>query len=235
MARTLATKRPLGGALFMDRPQAIDAVFLTTAGTAVTVAKKDGAKYAIFKGTGNFYVNYFRKGESNTDVVTNGAFAADTNWTKGTGWTIAAGVATSDASQAGNSDLEQSVATQGEFTLREGQAYLVTFTLSGFAAGTVTPVIGGTAGTARGSDATHAEIIIAGSTQVIALRADLDFAGNVDNFSVVPVAMIPTANQILGESAELNPEGRWVEDVEYFSIVGATNSTVVTIGYHNSP
>ena len=42
------------------------------------------------------------------DRVTNGAFAADTDWTKGDGWSIAAGVANCDGSQTGGSNLYQS-------------------------------------------------------------------------------------------------------------------------------
>ncbi len=44
------------------------------------------------------------------ELVTNGAFAADTNWTKDFGWTIAAGVATFDGATAGaGQSLSQSV------------------------------------------------------------------------------------------------------------------------------
>lgn len=109
--------------------------------------------------------------------VTNGAFASDTGWTKGTGWTIAAGVAT--ATGAISTALSQTAA----ITLIAGYTYTITFTVSGFAAGTVTPSIGGTAGTARGSDATFTETIVAGSTQILAFTG-AGFTGNIDNVSV---------------------------------------------------
>lgn len=114
------------------------------------------------------------------ELVTNGTFASDTSWTKGTGWTIAAGVASSDASQAGNSDLEQN---QAGGLLQNGVAYQVTYTIT-LSAGTITPMIGGTAGTTRNSSGTFQETIYAGATQVIAMRADADFNGTVDNFQV---------------------------------------------------
>jgi len=45
-------------------------------------------------------------------LVTNGAFDADTNWTKGTGWTISGGVATHTGTTAGN--LQQVVFEAGK-------------------------------------------------------------------------------------------------------------------------
>lgn len=140
-----------------------------------------------------------------TDLVTNGAFAADTDWTKGTGWTIAAGVATSDASQAGQSLIEQDSA--GANALIEGKAYRVTFTVTAYSAGNVRPKLGGTAGTNRASAATFVENIVAGSDGVIALDADADFDGSVDNLIVEPIAHVPAADQTTGYASELLPPG----------------------------
>lgn len=50
---------------------------------------------------------HIRFGTIGSDFVMNGAFAADKHWTKGTGWTIGSGVASSDASQGADSDLTQ--------------------------------------------------------------------------------------------------------------------------------
>lgn len=147
------------------------------------------AKYVVFgKGqatTDNFYARAFTTTEGTDRVtngtfaeyVTNGAFSSDASWTKGTGWTIAAGVAT--ATGAISTALSQTSA----ITLIEGMTYTITFTVSGFAAGTVTASIGGTAGTARGSDATFVETIVAGSTQLLAFTG-AGFTGNIDNVSV---------------------------------------------------
>ena len=55
---------------------------------------------------------------SATELVTNGSFAVDANWTKGTGWTIGAGVASAASGTA--SDLEQSI------TLNPGAYFLLT-------------------------------------------------------------------------------------------------------------
>ena len=111
------------------------------------------------------------------EYVTNGAFASDTGWTKGTGWTIAAGVAT--ATGAISTVLSQTSA----ITLIAGYIYTVTYTVTGFTAGTVTVSVGGTAGTARGSAATFTETIVAGSTQLLAFTG-AGFTGSIDNVTV---------------------------------------------------
>lgn len=109
------------------------------------------------------------------EYVTNGTFASDTGWTKGTGWTISAGVA--NASTA-SSDLSQTSA----ITLIQGYTYTITYTVTR-SAGTITPSIGGTAGTARSSSATFTETIIAGATQILAFTG-VGFTGTLDNVTV---------------------------------------------------
>ena len=189
--------------------------FVLAADVAENFTVPAGAQYAIIAATENVWARYITDDESEA-LVTNGTFAADTSWTKGTGWTIAAGVATSDASQTGNSDLEQT-----NTDVVEGKAYLVTFTVSAYTAGNVRPVIGGTTGTNRASAATFSETIIAGSTDVIALRADLDFNGSVDNFTVAPIATVPAADVSTGAGQELNPTVRFVSKVDKISLIAS--------------
>lgn len=146
------------------------------------------AKYVTF-GTGkattdNFYAQVFTTDDGTdrttngtfAEYVTNGTFAADTDWTKGTGWTIAAGVAT--ATGAISTALSQASA----ITLIAGFTYTITYTVTR-SAGSVTPSIGGTAGTARSSSATFVETIVAGTTQLIAFTGS-GFTGTIDNVSV---------------------------------------------------
>jgi hypothetical protein len=109
------------------------------------------------------------------EYVTNGAFATDTGWTKGEGWAIGAGVATATTA---SSDLSQTSA----ITLIAGYTYTITYTVTR-SAGTVTPSIGGTAGTARSTSATFTETIVAGATQILAFTG-AGFSGTVDNVSV---------------------------------------------------
>jgi len=173
------------------------------AGTAEehTIPQDASGRYAqrmTFSADTDFAVQYITEAED--EVVTNGTFASDTSWTKGTGWTIGSGVATSDASQAADSDLEQTFSGG----LIEGMSYSVSFTVTAYTAGNVTAVIGGTEGTDRASAATFTQTIIAGSTDVIALRADANFAGSVDNFTVTPIAVAAADNQT-GGAPDYNP------------------------------
>ena len=111
------------------------------------------------------------------NTVANGGFDSDTIWTKGAGWTITAGVG---RAAAASSDLEQ------EGILVEGISYEVIFTVLNFSAGTVTPSVGGTAGTARNSNAVFTETIVAGSTQQIAFTG-AGFTGDIDLVSVIQI------------------------------------------------
>lgn len=106
----------------------------------------------------------------------NGNFATDSDWTKGTGWSIGSGVAT--AAGAISTDLEQDAG----IVLIEGESYTITMTIT-HSAGSITPEIGGTTGTARSSSGTYTETIIAGSTQKITFGTS-GFTGTVDDVSV---------------------------------------------------
>jgi hypothetical protein len=117
------------------------------------------------------------------DLVTNGTFGSDTGWTKGTGWTITGGKASSDASQTDVSDIYQTPASPA---LLAGVSYIVIFTTTR-SAGTVRAVLGGTLGTARSTANTFTETLIAGSDGKIAFRASEDFVGTVDSATVTPV------------------------------------------------
>ena len=109
---------------------------------------------------------------SNTD------FATDTIWTKGAGWTIAAGVAT--ATGAISTAISQTATTP----IVQGQSYTVEFTVTA-SAGTLTPSVGGNAGTTRGAG-TWRETIIAGSTQTLAFTG-VAFTGTLDAATIKDV------------------------------------------------
>lgn len=119
------------------------------------------------------------------DKVTNGDFAADTDWTKGTGWSIAAGVASCDGSQSGASSLLQESWNQQNGGIELGATYEVTFTISNYSAGVVYSLTGsGASATARSANGTYTEVMeCAGNTRIY-LLADASFAGDIDNVSV---------------------------------------------------
>jgi len=217
--------------------------FLTNASEPYFFAVPAGAKKVFLAGTGDFYFKaypLFDFGVLATGLVLDGGFPSDTNWTLGDGASVAAGVATWDASQAADSDIEQDVgdfSTVDEYKLIEGRTYYATFTVSSFTAGLVTPVIGSTEGTDRGSAATFSEIIVAGNTQDIALRADASGDLSVDNFIVRPCAAVPTetlaaATDADGEGSVLNPTVRYLDDGVFISLVAPNANTIVSMAYY---
>ena len=114
-----------------------------------------------------------------SEVVTNGDFATDSNWTKGTGWTISGGKA--NASSA-TSDLIQSIS----FTL--GKTYRLTYTISNYSAGSVRTFIGAyVAGITRNSNGTFTDLLTptnASSNSLLYIVGLSGFVGSIDNVSV---------------------------------------------------
>lgn len=195
----LSRKRPpFPRSLFSvsDRGFAFDLMNVTTlaqsnAGTTAVTAYGDPIGYA--RDLGPFGANATQATAANkplyrgsprtlgTDVVSNGRFASDTVWTKGVGWTIAAGVATKTAGTA--SILSQAVTlTPGYYQLH------VMFTRT---AGTIVPrFTGGTTitGISRATATSSLEVFLAvtGNT-TLEFSADASFAGTVSNVTLCPV------------------------------------------------
>lgn len=105
------------------------------------------------------------------DLVVNGAFSADTDWTKGAGWTISAGTANASAASA---NLTATVAP-----LANGVWYQTVYTLSAFAAGTVRIRVGGTNMPTHAANATYTETNRAGGTSLVFVG--VAFTGSLDN------------------------------------------------------
>jgi len=108
------------------------------------------------------------------ELVTNGDFATDTAWTKGLGWAISAGLASATLA---TSDLSQaSILTVGSW-------YAVTYTVSGYVTGTLTPKAGsGTSGTAVSANGTYTAVLRAATTTSL-IFTGAAFTGSIDNVS----------------------------------------------------
>ena len=201
--------------------------------TIVVPVNTPPASRVIFASTADFFIQSFE--DAAADVVENGAFTTDTGWVKGVGWTIAATVATSDGTQAGNSDLEQTPST---IALIPGQAYLVTGEVTAYTAGNVKPVVGGTEGTNVGSATTFSEVIVAGSDGKILLRADLNFVGSVDNLTATPVASVPVDNttgaapELVKANCDETSRSFICTNSTEFSIVASGAATVTASFFH---
>lgn len=121
-------------------------------------------------------------------VLANGDFASGASWTAGTGWSIAAGVATKTAGTA--SVLSQAV------TLTIPGTYRLIYTMTR-SAGTLTPrITGGTTvnATARSASGTYTEYVttVTGNT-TFEFSADASFAGTVDD---VTLQLVPGVHAI---------------------------------------
>jgi hypothetical protein len=113
--------------------------------------------------------------------VVNGTFDADSNWTKGTGWTIAGGVAS--ANIAAGVNLDQSLTTT------TNKSYVVTFTITSYTSGGIRARLTGAAnisGAVRSAVGTYTEIFHATATNSVFRMVDGGggFVGSIDNISV---------------------------------------------------
>ena len=112
-----------------------------------------------------------------TNLITNGTFAADTNWTKQTGWTIAAGVADCDGTQSDTTLLFQ------DASLSPGCVYSVTFTISSYSTGSLYARCGADGyGTKREANGCYIERIpdIGSQYSRVFFEASSDFIGKID-------------------------------------------------------
>lgn len=118
-----------------------------------------------------------------TTLVTNGGFATDTAWTKGTGWTIGSSVASGAAGT--QSDLSQNLS--GAIP---GQRYALTVTVTRSAGSLQVRVDGQDVGDPIAAAGTYRrEFLAAGATPALAFRKDAAFAGTVDTVSVLPTRL----------------------------------------------
>ena len=122
------------------------------------------------------------------ELVVNGGFDSDSDWTKGTGWSIADGVASSDGSQSSSSAL------QAVDILTIGTTYEITFTVVSRSAGSITARLGTNGvGTTRTATGTYRELITCAGTDDVRMTASNDFVGSIDNVSVREMPVIKWA------------------------------------------
>ena len=113
------------------------------------------------------------------ELVTDGDFPDGTNWSLGTGWSVAGGVASCDGSQTANSYLIQTD------VVVENRTFKTTYTVSNWSAGIIIILCGNTtSGTVRNADGTYSETLVATGVNSIYFRANADFIGDIDNVSV---------------------------------------------------
>jgi hypothetical protein len=111
-------------------------------------------------------------------------FLTDTNWTKGTNWTISGGKANAAAAPSGGTgNLTQNI------SLVADTSYSIRFTISDYSAGTIRILCGNvTPGTSRSSNGTFTQTLVrnAAGDGVLYFQVTAEFTGKIDNVSVVP-------------------------------------------------
>jgi hypothetical protein len=121
-------------------------------------------------------------GSPYANVVQNGTFDTDTNWTKGTGWTIANGLASCDGTQSSQSNLYQAGIVPINIT------YKATFTMTVSAGSMVVAIGGSNAQPTKTESGTYTFISKATSGDSnFYFSASSDFVGSIDNVTVEEV------------------------------------------------
>jgi len=210
---------------------------LTNASTRVQVVSMTADGQSVFlpnaknltTGGPRFYIRNaglktFALRSSNENQLANGGFDNNSAWTLGTGWEISGGVATKTPGSA--TDIEQTLSTDG------GVAYLITYTITSISGGTVQAVLKGggpdVLGTPRNAPGTYTETLISTANTTVAIRADANFNGSIDNISLTVRYPPLLAGMPQGAVAECVLEnnstiqGRW-------HVIGRNTSVVVPI------
>ena len=111
------------------------------------------------------------------NIVNNGDFATDSDWTKGSGWSISGGKAVGSATGA---SLYQ--ADGANYT--SGKLYKVTFEVSDYVSGSVRPEVTNVAGSYVSSNGVFIQYITATSSSIGAELKGSTFTGSIDNVTV---------------------------------------------------
>lgn len=119
---------------------------------------------------------------SSEELVTNGGFDTDTDWTPSNNdWTITGGKAVCANAPGASQNINQTGNGQVQY-----QEYETTYTISDYVSGTVYISLGGSLGTARTANGTYTEVITAAATDYVRILTSTGagFTGSVDNVSV---------------------------------------------------
>ncbi len=165
--------------LLLDaKPHLIGVLYLTGTQNGLSFTQANIKSYSPCnegsKGDGTIYNILIPLGG---DIITNGTFDTDSDWTKQTGWTISGSEAHCDGTQTGNTNMRQ-------ITLEDGKTYVCSYDVIAISAGTVRFILGG-----ANNDITHdsighyRETFTAGGT-ILDIRGNVDFVGTVDNVVV---------------------------------------------------
>lgn len=117
-----------------------------------------------------------------TELVTNGAFSADSNWIKGVGWSIGSGVASCNGLQVVATNLYQDIG------MAAGKMFLTALTVSGLSAGAAYVGIGGSnLQSAMSANGAYQFMNVRGTNSTLYIQGNASFVGSVDDVSAKEV------------------------------------------------
>jgi len=116
-----------------------------------------------------------------SDIITNGGFSADSDWTKGTDWTISNGAARHGSDVTGI--LTQNLTLDVDVS----EKYKVEYTISAVTAagGGVNIFLGGEAGTTRTAPGTYTERIIPRFSSAVTIQGGASTDVSIDNVIII--------------------------------------------------
>ena len=121
-------------------------------------------------------------GALGSETIINGTFDTDSDWIKGSGFSISGGVASCDGTQTAATNLHNSAGNG----LVDGKTYRVEYTITSYSAGSVRVKAGNTGyGVYRSAAGTYVEHLVAGVSTfpTVQFNADSSFVGSIDNVS----------------------------------------------------
>ena len=163
-----------------------------------------------------------------SELVTNGDFATDSDWTKGTGWSISSG--TANANSASSSYFYQNINELGV-----GKTYKVTYTITSYTSGSVVAGIGdllGNRGVTRNAIGTYTDTITFvnnTANSYFGFFATSSFIGSIDNVSVVEDLSGDFTFSRSSAATRVNAQGL-VENVQIISSELVSNGNFSQIG-----
>lgn len=182
--------------------EVIDADFDFTRGSSATRVNELGLVQDVQLLSGELVQNGDFK-QIGSELVTNGGFDTDSDWLKGTGWTISGGTANCDGSQTSNSSIRQIDIAQ------VGNIYKITFDLVVYSGFIDYVSLGGwidiTSLTTSGTYTYYTDATTL--TNPLTISAKAGFIGSLDNVSVKEVGQNWTvANDDANNYVEFNQE-----------------------------
>jgi hypothetical protein len=168
--------------------EVIDADFDFTRGSSATRVNEKGLIEDVQILSGELVQNGDFE-QIGSELVTNGTFDTDSDWSKGTGWSISGGSANCDGTQTSQTTLE----SISNLALGSDNLFKITFNISNYSSGQIDLItLVGTGGpeiqniNANGSYTAYSFGKSTGNAR-IQIIANSDFTGSIDNVSVKEV------------------------------------------------